>query len=493
MVVMQRCFQRTRFAIALLLISLCPSALLWSDESTVSLTTQLVDTSALVEIESRVLPECLLPGPGSHESLPDYYWAANTDLSAHFLEAQRIYETSASSTSFRSMTLVAGAAGVGKTFIKDRVYKKSYAAGDVCKFDIKELYQQWQANGFTEEKPDLACGDVVLNRLLSVKNSQRNKPYLLDFLKSKSAAFYIVDSLDEIHPDDYQWVLKQIEQFVYQEQRPFVQVVVFGRGLAFRDYWQSRHALQNEEDQPKLFLLQAPKFKTTGDLIVSDWNNDCFRYKLRWSPEGAEVELPLATYQEWAKTGYPTSGTFHSVSFEANASMNSRTRALLHDWSQTQSLVGPMLYNLAGNGILREIVEEHARENRPFDERQVMEAYLVAWMKRECKSDNRPCVSNPEHLALYLHLLQQVAVKSLTENRLDENGYFAVASDDMIAVQWQGASLSFRVSQILDHSGLKVLDPRVAGPPKYRFEPIWAHRLLVEMHNDQISRQVASE
>ena len=39
------------------------------------------------------------------------------------------------------------------------------------------------------------------------------------------------------------------------------------------------------------------------------------------------------------------------------------------------------------------------------------------------------------------------------------------------------------MKKILERSGLKHFDPRRTGTPQYRFEPVWMHRLLVEMHN----------
>jgi hypothetical protein len=46
--------------------------------------------------------------------------------------------------------------------------------------------------------------------------------------------------------------------------------------------------------------------------------------------------------------------------------------------------------------------------------------------------------------------------------------------------------LAFSLKKVLDHSGLKHFDPRQADAPRYHFEPIWMHRLLVEMHNERI-------
>jgi hypothetical protein len=232
------------------------------------------------------------------------------------------------------MTMVAGAAGIGKTFLKGQVFKKSYAAGDVCKFDIKDLYRNWQASGWVEEKPDLYSGETVLNWLLGIKEQQKAGRCLLEFLNEQSAAFYVIDSLDEVHPDDYQWILDQVEQFVFQEDKPFVEVVLFGRGLAFREYWQSKDPSDRSGDV-RLFMLNPPRFKTTGDLLVSNWNYDSYRYKLKWAPDHqTPTQMPLENYRQWVADDYRLTGNFSTVTFESNDSMNPKTRGRLQAWSQ---------------------------------------------------------------------------------------------------------------------------------------------------------------
>ncbi len=451
-----------------------------------------IDIQPLREIENRVLPPCLTAGPNRYDNLPAYYAAENRELAAYFADAQQRYENQPKDP-YRSMAMVAGAAGVGKTFIKGQVFKKSYAEGDVCKFDIKELYQEWRDDGLTEEKPDLFCGDVVLNRLLGVKASEKTHQHLLKFLQQQSAAFYVIDSLDELHPDDYLWVLQQVEEFLATTDQPFCQVVLFGRGLAFREYWQSR-VVSAGKSNLKLFLLNPPVFKTTGDLLVSSWNYDVYRYKLNWSPQGGEPEtMPLEAYRRWVDAGYRHTDEFATVSHLANDSMNAKTRDLLNDWCQHHRDVGPMIYNLAGNGILREIVEDYSTHDRPFNQRKILEDYFTAWLNRDAKSSNRPSASNPEHLELYLQLLQEVAAKYLVENRLDSDGFFPVQPEDAITLNWQGETLQFPVTRILNRSGLKYIDPREPGPPKYRFEPIWLQRQLIEMRSDRSSKQFSKK
>lgn len=62
--------------------------------------------------------------------------------------------------------------------------------------------------------------------------------------------------------------------------------------------------------------------------------------------------------------------------------------------------------------------------------------------------------------------------------------------DDVIVVQEQGRTLQFPAYRILDRSGLKHSDPREPGSRRYRFEPFWCHRLLVERFNDRIAQRL---
>ena len=126
-----------------------------------------------------------MPGPAQHETLPAYYWAANRELRQRFEQSRSVYEAGRPRP-YHAVTLVAGAAGIGKSFLKDEVFRKNYPAECVCKFDLRELFAGWQAAGTTVEKPDLQCGAVALNRMLSL--AQPQQPQLVRFLASQPAA-----------------------------------------------------------------------------------------------------------------------------------------------------------------------------------------------------------------------------------------------------------------------------------------------------------------
>ena len=264
-------------------------------------------------------------------------------------------------------------------------------------------------------------------------------------------------------------------------------VVVFGRSLAFLDYWQGRQSPSTTDGQDvALYILQPPVFRTTGDLLVSSWNYHGFRYKLSWNPGGGAAQaMPLDAYRQWAAAGYVRTGKFASVQYEANEDMRPDVQQTLVNWAKTQPIVGGTLYNLAGNGLLREIVSRSVQEHRPFNEHEVMREFLAACLERDTQSDNRPSVARPEYLDLYLQLLEETAAKYLTEGRIDERGYFEVRPDDQIQVTSAGKTLQFSVQRILNRSGIKHIDLLAPGGPRYSFEPVWFHRLLVEMRNER--------
>lgn len=443
-----------------------------------------VDTTRLLDIEKRLLPPCIVPGPWSQENLADYYWATNAQLKSRFEEARKNYEAKKRERPYQALTLVAGVAGLGKTFIKGEVFNKEYPSHHTCKFDIKELYGEWHEKGKTEDKPDLSCGQVVVSSLLSVSRPQDS--LLFDYLVKQNAKFYVIDSLDEIHPDDYLWALKQIEDFVFRSDRDFVHVVVFARPFAFCDFW-CRERSQHANRDACLYMMSAPQFRTTGDLQISSWNYHCWRYKLSWraADDHAPSQMPLHAYTEWTRLGFDRSGMYQTVSYEPNDNAIPKVHEDLTSWARSQPIVASVIGNLAGNSILREIVRDYVAEGRAFNERDFMESYLNEWLVRDSQSDNRPSQAKPEHLDLYLRLLEGVAVKYLQEDKVDEQGFFSVRDDDTIEVTHGGRRLAFPVNRILNRSGLVYSDPRRQAGCLYRFEPIWFQRLLIEKHNER--------
>jgi hypothetical protein len=454
-----------------------------SSRNSLPLIAMPVDTSELRALEARTLPQTLVNGPHQFTSLPEYYWGANPQLLGRINRAKHAFDCVPPPT-YHALTLVAGTAGVGKTFIKSTVFGKEHPPSALCKFDVRELYLSWKDEGVVVDAADMSDGDLVLNTLPSV--SDKSRPRFREYLEASDANFYIIDSLDEVHPDDYLWILRQIHDFVSSPERRFVHVVVFGRPYAFRDYWRTASSRAARLDE-RLFVLAPPEFYTTGDLNVSSWNYQCWANKLTWRLAGGEPDsMPLDAYLRWAERDFPTTGEFASVASEDDSSRRAVVDATLNAWAAEFPAVCSMLRNLAGNSMVREIVERTVEVGAGYDERQVMEQYLHAWLARETEADNRPSVDSPTHLELYLKILEQIAVSPVVRDEVDDWGYFPVRDEDYVSVQHSGKTYSFSVRRVLNHSGLADVECRGAGVTRVRFEPAWMHRLLVEMHNDRV-------
>ncbi len=444
----------------------------------------------LKQIEDRVLPLPLVDGDARNESLSDYYWDANRALKYQLDEAVRAF-TSGKPTPFRALTVVAGSAGVGKTFVKRGVFGSEIPEEQVWKFDLRELFGEFANQGLAEWKPDVVYQDQVMNRLLALTPEGREE--FARLLESKSPAFAVADSLDEIHPDDYSFVLDELEQFALRSDRQFIHVVVFGRPFAFREYWQERRT-SGLPDGLRGFVLNPPDFRTTGDLCVSNWNHDSFKYGLsRVGSDGESRPIPFSDYQQWSNQNFPTTGEFSDFRFKESRCTQPDLRDELKRLTSQSRVVMGVFPNLAGNSILREIVEFNLDAKKSFNEREFMDEFFAKWLERDTATDNRPSRIQDEHLDIYLKLLEAVAAKYIDEDRVDRYGYFEVFEDDRVVVQHDDETVSVPASQLLNRSGLVTLDPAFPIAQRYRFEPLWIHRLLLQTHLErEMDRELQS-
>jgi hypothetical protein len=439
------------------------------------------DIAMLRQIEQRVLPLPLVPGVPRHESLEDYYWEENLPLRYRLDEAVRKFD-GGNPRPFRALTIVAGSAGVGKTFVKRGVYNDQVPAEQIWKFDIRELFAELAEEGLAEFKADVFYRDQVINRLLSLTPAGRE-----EFVRrlQQSPAFVVVDSLDEVHPADYLFVLTELEKLALAEDRKFIHVVAFGRPLAFRDYWQDRrsaglpHGVQG-------FLLNPPDFRTTGDLLVSSWNYACWKHGLGLvNSDGQPRAMTFPDFQRWCQQGLVATGDFAKVTYKDSCRLPSAAHDELREWTMRHRVVMGVLPNLAGNSILREMVDAQVSSGQSFDERQFMDEYFAKWLERNTKSDDRPSRLKPVHLDVYDKLLEAVAAKYVDEDRVNRLGYFDVVDDDRVVVEHHGEQVSVQVQNLLNRSGLVTLDPMLPATQRYRFEPVWIHRLLLQMHDER--------
>ncbi len=386
------------------------------------------------------------------------------------------------------MTLIAGDAGVGKTFLKKQVICDHYEAREVCRFDVRDLYEDANVSHQVCEKPDLFSGDTVLCSLPAMFD--KNWQGLFDHLMQQTASFFVIDSLDEVHPDDYVSLLEQVDRFAFESNREFVHIVVLGRGIAFRKYWEKKSG-HFSTARLNLYMLELPNFLTTGDWAVSTWNYHRFANQLHWKSQ-PETEFSLPDFQQWANLNFDRQGKFADAQFTPENAIDARSQAALLRLVTEQRYVQSPVRNLAGNGLLREIVAERVRKGNSLDERSIKKEYFERWLVRDTKSGQRPSSNRPEYLELYLKLLEELAAKVLREGRVDDYGFFAIHEKDVVKCHHDGTELVFPAHRILNRSGLKHLDPRTPGASRYRFEPIWLHRMLVDSYNQRMTSTTTS-
>lgn len=468
-----------------------PLTTLWAQEVGSTKVVQLESSiksdfwlSSMRAIEARFHHKLLGPGQRLHDSLPNYYWAANSDLRRH-LDALEAAHRDLDDEAIQGVTLVAGTAGVGKTFIKKGLFTEDSIESSVEKFDIRDWYVAFQAQGLAQPQADIVHDGQVMSQLL--KLSVEGRQAFVRRLSTLEKPFLIMDSLDEVHPDDYLYLLETLQEFVSKRQGAVRHAFVFGRPLVFREYWHQCCSAERVQGL-SCFVLHPPNFVSFGDLRVSSWNYHCWKYKLCMvDAEGAETDLPLANYEQWCEAGFTREGSFENLRHAANQSMRPEVNETLEMWASTYPSVAAVLTNLAGNSMVREIVEDAVARKVDYSEKQFKEEFFAKWLERDTLSGDRPSRLKPRELDLYVKLLEAVAVQYADQAIASTDGFFEVAPTDNAVVEHDGQSVSVEVERLLNRSGLVNLDAQRPGDARYRFEPIWFHRWLIEKHVERAS------
>ncbi len=432
--------------------------------------------SHLKTLEQKLLPEPLVEGEPRCDAIVDYYWEANPELESELKSAKLKFRKS--SDDHRRMILVAGPAGVGKTFVKRGVCE-GLPRDALWKFDARELLRAYRELGFAELKADLRDRSIVFNEMLSLTPAGRRR-FRSEVLKC-TASFVVVDSLDEIHPCDYAFVLRTLGELTHPARQTFAQVVVFGRPFCFEGYWQWCQSERNASSEwVRGFMLRKPEFRTTGDIQVSNWNFDCWRFGLCRQSAKLQQALCFSDYQQWCQLGFSCEGEFSDLVFDPNRHMTVRARNMLNRWISDEPTVAAAISNLAGNGMVRDILVEQLQAGQGFDERQFMEKFLTYWLERDTRSDDRPSQIKPEYLDVYLKLLENVAV--MYARSVQSDGSFSVPEQEQVQTSFNSVEITVSVKELLNRSGLVTAEPFGQSQGRVRFEPLWLQRLLISTH-----------
>jgi len=233
------------------------------------------------------------------------------------------------------------------------------------------------------------------------------------------------------------------------------------------------------------FVFRKPGFRRVGDIQVSNWNFDSWKFGLRRGSTQANAKVSFSEYQAWCERGYGCDGEFADMIFDPNDHMRVEVRATLERWISEEPTVAAVISNLAANGMVRDILVDQLRAGKEFDERTFMDQFLTRWLERDTKSDDRPSLIKPTHLHAYLCLLENVAASYSSSVKAD--GTFSVPSDANVKVEMNGGDVMVSVKGLLNRSGLVTIQPFGKATNEYRFEPFWLHRFLTGRYVRRLS------
>jgi hypothetical protein len=393
----------------------------------------------LCEVEKSITIT-IIEGENRYDDLLDYFQDANVELFNHL---DRVAQDYLDGRPHRGATYILGAAGVGKSFVARAV--EQFPAEDQCKIAFGEFVEEPQENIDFLLQPDLQTlsGDYVINTLPTFAQPET---FSLDTLLAAGGCLrdgelvplIVLDDLNELHDDSTLLILKGVEAYLSApgETPSFVHFLVFGRSAAFNTW------LRDPDRVPPAGLwmprpLQGPLYSTVGDL-----------------------EFAVESYYEFEKKPVPPRVSDHFVA------------AVLEYPFLTYSIRPLATRNIIIEAIGANVQSEEALRAKVYDN-------LV---ERNNEVHNRPSARTPS----YQYLMEEIAVRY--KDRVDDEGFFVVDFQDRVPYYDNALENEIGevyVEDVLDRSGIAVLDPADAFLTRYRFDPFWIHKHLVEMRNQR--------
>ena len=471
--------------------------------SRLSATSKKVLPKPLVEGEPlpRPLAKNAPPETGRREpaTLAEQYYVANPAMTERFQRALDSYNhhlvSDAKGANHEKphapvMTLVAGAAGVGKSYVVDELHKQ-WPAGAAVVVDIRtDLYDRLWAGSVDKICPALEYTIIPEGSPGSRKEALSCMPALktdskvslkahLANLYAKGHRFIIIDSLDEINPQDFIRHLRDIDDFVFEDRNRFVHVAVFGRPEAFWRFWATFDNNPRPSAEIEWLALNPPSFRTTGDLSLATHHYDVGSLEL---VRGGQT-MSLLDYIAWEKSGYSLKGEWMDVAFKgmalAKPPIDPKARLSLRDWCMKEQFMVDAISNLDGKNQLLGMMSDGEVFGDGVTARSLLDLMFSQHLERGARTHGRP-EGGVSGFDLYKSLLHKIAVKYAPVAD-QTSGCFWVGFEDTVSVTFRGTTSKVFVRDILDCSGLALLDPPRGNRRRYRFDPIWTHEYLYRL------------
>lgn len=407
----------------------------------------ILETKKLYDIEKQLIP-LLEEGPAQYNDLRSYFKAANEALFQHLESIAREYREK---EDHRGATYIAGTSGVGKSYLITQLDMLPRDATHTIK--LSKLLGEPDNCLKAVPLPDLQTTDehVVFNRLMGFAEPQAFDFH--EFLVHAGAKrgnfmvpFIIIDDLDEIHEDSAKLLLEQLERYVTENGNRFLHFLVFGRPEGFWPWLKHSDRLPPEGVTNSPYVLRGPEYETTGDLEFRCNNYYQWKYK-RDAPQDVTADF-MRRLQTYPFLRY----TIRSLA--------------------------------AGNFVLNDSIvcyQTKSKRRKPLE--QLKSGLFSDFLDRNKESHGRPSMNDDQ----YVLLLERTAAFPLeNERHIDTNGFFEVYSNDFVQLtDREGITRKVRIRDVLNRSGLALLDPSEVRRTRYRFEPFWVHMYLIEKWNQR--------
>jgi hypothetical protein len=423
----------------------------------VYLLTRPVPVAHLNALDDNLTTE-IIDGPAAADDLLSYFALANPSLFDHIEAMEQAY---LDGTGGKGLTYIWGSPGVGKSFISRNRLSEEFP-GPSCLVKLGGLFNEDSAKLDFEviRKADLMTldGQERFDDLPAVADPSA---YNLDHLLSAAACvqngelvpLIIVDDIDEVHSETSNLILRSLDRLVLEtelQEGNFLQVVVLGRSEGFATWYRDPKRNGDISEFLRINHLYGPEILTSGDVEVLAESQ--FRFVL-----GDDI---------WE--GMKRDGTA-AIYIEAYIQYVSRH---------------PILpYSIRVLAIAN-MITDRSMDSAADSDRELKTFLFNEMLRRASDVHGRPAAGDDQ----YQRILELIAVRYGSTDQVDDLGFFTVGFNDTVKVRngvWSSGEVLVR--QVLDHSGIAIIEPASFSLLRYRFDPVWIHPFLVELRKQRVN------